>query len=406
MSEVLVDVESLTKKFSKNFKRGAKTGIKKAVSSILGISFKDTSQSPEDFHALENVSFKLKRGQTLGLLGRNGAGKSTLLKHISGIYLPDLGSVTVIGHVEGLIELGAGFHPFLSGRDNVKQRCAMLGFDKGQIEKTLNEIIDFSELEEFIDMPVQNYSSGMKARLGFASAVLVKPDVLLIDEALSVGDFEFQQKCLAKVNEIKKDAAIIFVSHSIQTMKMFCDRGIVFEKGKSIFQGDIDEASKFYLGMTEKPEKPVENEPLAFMGEFFLNKSMIENYIIKWHWPKSGHNFYKRGEKIILQVDLTFTQGAIGREFFIGIPFWNLEGVKISAINTDQQYKKYQVDKKKQSINIEINNILKPGEYLACFALVDGGEYFLRQRIPNLLVTGMDSRDYGVVDFEYNCVVK
>jgi len=187
----------------------------------------------DEFWAVDNVSFELKRGECLGLIGRNGAGKTTLLKMLNGLIKPDRGRIEIAGRVGALIALGAGFNPILTGRENVYVNGSILGLSKREIDLRFNEIIAFAELEDFIDTPVQSYSSGMQVRLGFAvAAVLIKPDVLLLDEVLAVGDVGFAIKCLNTIKSLMDKSAVVFVSHNMQFVSAFCDRIAVMEKGE------------------------------------------------------------------------------------------------------------------------------------------------------------------------------
>lgn len=427
MSETLISVKNLSKKFSKDFKKGGKIGLKIALRGLFGKPLpKDLTIEEKEFYALKDINLEVKRGEALGLFGRNGAGKSTLLKHLGGIYLPNTGEIKIKGHVEGLIELGAGFHPLLSGIDNIKQRCAMLQLSEEESDKLMREIIDFSELEEFIEMPVQNYSSGMKARLGFASAVLTKPDVLLIDEALSVGDFDFQQKCLAKINQIKEDVAIIFVSHSIQTMKMFCSRGIVFEKGQMVFSGGIDAASDFYLNQDKKQKQAKEDESKnQEIKSFSPDEEFYEDYVVGnskhpilgqqvevikpletfeyWWSNENGEKvktFQKSDPKIIL--NLKFKIASIENDndlekIFIGVPLWRLDNnTYVTAFNSDKRGL-YITEPGEYCIQLKFDNIYNYGKYYACVAFQDGPQYLMRQIIEPFEVLDINPRDHGIV---------
>ena len=202
----------------------------------------------EKLHALRNISFSIRKGETVGIIGKNGAGKSTLLKLIAGVSSSTTGEVAVKGKVAPLIEMGAGFHPELTGRENVFLNGVILGLKEKYIKEKFEEIIDFAELHKFVDMPIKHYSSGMYMRLAFSVAVFTDPEILLIDEILAVGDMEFQKKCLAKMREFKKSGiTIIFVSHSMDTIRNFCDRVIYFKEGQIIFDGDVKEGIKQYL---------------------------------------------------------------------------------------------------------------------------------------------------------------
>ncbi len=205
--------------------------------------------SREEFWALKNTSFSVQRGETLGIIGYNGSGKSTILKLISRIIEPTSGKVTVNGSVSPLLELGAGFHPELSGRDNVFLNGSLLGFSRKKMERIFDEVVAFSELEQFIDVPIKHYSSGMYMRLAFAVAINVDPDILLIDEVLAVGDEAFQEKCFQKIVGFQKlGKTIVLVSHSLGKIESMCDRAIWIDHGQIRSMGDCQKVVHDYLG--------------------------------------------------------------------------------------------------------------------------------------------------------------
>lgn len=194
------------------------------------------------FNALNHLNFEIKKGDSLGIVGRNGSGKSTLLKLIAGVTKPSDGRITVIGKVAPLIELGAGFHPELTGRENVYLNGSILGFKKKQMDRLYDEIVDFAELKEFMDQPIKFYSSGMYMRLAFSVAVAETPDILLVDEILAVGDIKFQQKCLERIRDFQtKGSTLVMVSHNPSQLEKYCSRGILLDKGKQIIVGNIKE---------------------------------------------------------------------------------------------------------------------------------------------------------------------
>jgi ABC-type polysaccharide/polyol phosphate transport system ATPase subunit len=201
----------------------------------------------ERVHALNNISFSIKKGETVGILGRNGAGKSTMLKLIAGVSRPTQGELEVKGRISPLLELGAGFHPELTGEENIYLNGVILGLAEKDIKARFKEIVDFSEIQEFINTPVKYYSSGMYMRLAFSVALFVDPEILLVDEILSVGDIAFQKKCMDKMNEFKKkNVTIIFVSHSLETVQDFCERVIYLRNGSLAFDGDVREGIALY----------------------------------------------------------------------------------------------------------------------------------------------------------------
>jgi ABC-2 type transport system ATP-binding protein len=234
-----IEVSGISKEFVLRHTRS----IKEAVVWLAKGRRGDMSKK---FHALKDVSLEVKTGETVALLGLNGSGKSTLLKHISGVMLPDSGTVRTRGRVAGLIEVGAGFHPDLSGRDNVYLNGAILGMTEQQVKDRFDDIVEFSEIGEFIDTEVKFYSSGMYLRLAFSVAVHTDPEVFLIDEILAVGDEPFQRKCIDKIQELAKNGkTLVVVSHDLDLVSRICSRGVLLEHGHVLFDGDIEYAVQF-----------------------------------------------------------------------------------------------------------------------------------------------------------------
>ncbi len=214
--------------------------------------FAEDGQEPEDtIWALKDVSFEVKRGEVVGIIGRNGAGKSTLLKILSRITHPTSGRVELNGRVSSLLEVGTGFHPELSGRENIYLNGTILGMRKAEIDRKFDEIVDFSGIEKFIDTPVKRYSSGMGVRLAFSVAAHLEPEILLIDEVLAVGDAEFQQKCLGKMGDVAKEGkTALFVSHNIQAVKSLCESAVLLDQGRVVFNGNTHDTIDRYLPPT------------------------------------------------------------------------------------------------------------------------------------------------------------
>ncbi len=206
----------------------------------------------DEFYALRHVSISVEKGTCLGILGSNGSGKSTLLKCIAGIYPPSEGTVTISGSIAPLIELGAGFDPELTARENVYLNGAVMGFEKEFIREKYDEIVGFSELHDFMDVPVKNFSSGMAARLGFSIATLVKPEILIIDEVLGVGDSAFQKKCAAKMEELRSGGTtMLFVSHSLPQLKNLCNKAVWLRRGEIVMDGDAEDVCGEYEKWSE-----------------------------------------------------------------------------------------------------------------------------------------------------------
>jgi len=232
-----IRMESVSKQFTL---RHAKTLKRMATRAVKGKPLKDS------FYAVRDVSFDVEAGQSIGLMGPNGSGKSTLLKMVSGVMSPDAGRVQVAGKIAGLIEVGAGFHPDLTGRENVYLNAAIIGMSEAEIDRKFDTMVDFAQIGRFIDTEVRHYSSGMYMRLGFAVAVHAHCDIFLVDEGLAVGDAPFRRKCMRKIREVQQSGTtIFFVSHSPTQVQNLCDRALVLESGSLVFDGTPEAAEEF-----------------------------------------------------------------------------------------------------------------------------------------------------------------
>lgn len=244
---ILIDIENVSKRFSRSLKRSLWYGIQDIGQELLGKSQATDELRPAEFWALKDVSLQIRKGESVGLMGHNGAGKTTLLKLINGLIKPSHGSIMVTGSVRALIALGAGFNPILTGRENILVAGAVLGFSDQEMKERFDEIVDFSELGQFIDTPVQSYSSGMLARLGFSVAIHTWPDVLLVDEVLAVGDLNFAIKCYRKISEFRNQGGlIVLVSHNPYAIRTNCDRAIWLEHGEVQKDGEANEVCEAY----------------------------------------------------------------------------------------------------------------------------------------------------------------
>jgi ABC-2 type transport system ATP-binding protein len=236
VSSTSIVVDKATKRFTM---ANQKTFKKLVVNAVRGRPLSDS------FTALNEISFTLEQGETIGLMGLNGSGKSTLLKLISGVMTPDAGSVLTRGRIAGLIEVGAGLHPDLTGRENIYLNGAILGMSEVEIDRKFDSIVSFSEMEKFLDKEVRHYSSGMFMRLAFSTAVHTDCDIFLIDEVLAVGDQPFRKKCMARIKELKAEGrTMVFVSHNPKQVVNLCDRGIVLESGQMVYEGTAEGAVK------------------------------------------------------------------------------------------------------------------------------------------------------------------
>jgi lipopolysaccharide transport system ATP-binding protein len=251
MKHIAIRVENISKQYRIGATLQRYTTLRdRIVANLKGLFRRSgrASSGLETIWALREVSFEVQQGEVLGIIGRNGAGKSTLLKILSRITEPTAGYAEIRGRVASLLEVGTGFHPELSGRENIYLNAAILGMRKVEIDRKLDAIIDFSGVETFLDTPIKHYSSGMSVRLAFAVAAHLDPEILLVDEVLAVGDAAFQQKCLGKMEDVAKEGrTVLFISHNMATIERLCQRGIVLEGGKVQFAGTQTEAVSRYL---------------------------------------------------------------------------------------------------------------------------------------------------------------
>jgi lipopolysaccharide transport system ATP-binding protein len=251
--KTIITVENVGKKYTLKHQNtdgysSLRDVIANTTKSIFNSKSKINNPNSEEFWALDDVNFEVKQGERLGIIGRNGAGKSTLLKVLSRIVTPTKGRITIEGRVASLLEVGTGFHPELSGRENIFLNGSILGMSKSEIKSKFDEIVAFSEVEKFLDTPVKRYSSGMYVRLAFAVAAHLEPEILIVDEVLAVGDAEFQKKCMGKMKDVSGEGrTVIFVSHNMQAVSNLCNTGLLLNKGKVEIKGNVEDCIKKYM---------------------------------------------------------------------------------------------------------------------------------------------------------------
>jgi lipopolysaccharide transport system ATP-binding protein len=240
MEKPIIEVEGLSKRYRIGAHRDTQVTLRDALAKKFSAEGRRAEDVKKDFWALKDVSFTVDRGDAVGIIGRNGAGKSTLLKVLSQITPPSEGKITMRGRVASLLEVGTGFHPELTGRENIYLNGSILGMTRREISQKFSEIVEFAEVERFLDTPVKRYSSGMYVRLAFAVAAHLQPEILIVDEVLAVGDIEFQKKCLGKMGEVTKDGrTVLFVSHNIAAVASLCSKAVLLKSGTVLFSGDV-----------------------------------------------------------------------------------------------------------------------------------------------------------------------
>lgn len=248
--EIAIKVEHVSKKYCKSLKQSMLYGVKDIGRNMIGLSSHSDRLRKGEFWAVDDVSFEIKKGETLGVIGPNGSGKTTLLKMLNGIFWPDKGKIAINGRVGALIEVGAGFHPLLTGRENIYINAAILGMTKRDVDEKFDDIVEFADIGDFIDMPVKFYSSGMFVRLGFAVAVHCEPEILLVDEVLAVGDEGFQNKCFNKIGELRKNGTTtIIVSHNMHIVSTFTRKVVFLNNGKAKYFNNVAEGIKQYTNL-------------------------------------------------------------------------------------------------------------------------------------------------------------
>ncbi len=355
----------------------------------------------ESFLALNGINITIYNGETIGLIGRNGAGKSTLLKLISRITAPSEGQIELFGRVTSLLEVGTGFHEELTGRENVYLNGAILGMNKSEIDSQLNNIIEFSEVKDFIDTPVKRYSSGMKVKLAFAVAAHLDSEIMIMDEVLAVGDIAFQKKCLDKMKETaqKTGKTVIYVSHNMNTIRQLCNRCIVLEEGKVIFEGDTEEAINIYTGQYS-------NSP-AFVNFSELSRWKTKNSKIlmesiklldyeEWRFPSNS--------KIKFELKINANNDMNGVCFCFYLT--NLEGQVISIFqdNTPSNYKKGE----SKTITFEADlTSLRYGQYCLAPELYSISEYgtrFSHHKLGIIITFEIlkDNENNNIIDLDTN----
>jgi lipopolysaccharide transport system ATP-binding protein len=309
--------------------------------------------------ALHDVTFDVAPGGVVGIIGRNGAGKSTLLKILSRITEPTTGRVELYGRVASLLEVGTGFHPELTGRENIFLNAAILGMPRKQIEKKFDEIVAFAEIEKFIDTPVKHYSSGMYVRLAFAVAAHIEPDILIVDEVLAVGDTAFQNKCLGKMQGVTRQGrTVLFVSHNMAAIKSLCNRVVLFEEGRIVCEGDVDSVIGRYLGVADGMLATGIIPDTAHSGTGEVKLQKVE--LLDLAGVPITQVYFGQVFRVALTLDVTKrTEGAV-----IGISISSVDGTRIAtSYNIDGGQPPLELSQGKHKMSVALDVTLLPGRY-------------------------------------------
>ncbi len=358
----------------------------------------EIDRSEEDFWALQDISFEIQQGDRVGIIGRNGAGKSTLLKILSRIVPPTTGKVTIEGRVASLLEVGTGFHPELTGRENIFLNGAILGMRKQEIKRKFDEIVAFAEVEKFLDTPVKHYSSGMYVRLAFAVAAHLEPDILFVDEVLAVGDAQFQKKCLGKMEDVSKEGrTILFVSHNMQAIRQLCTRTFVLDKAKIAYSGNCSKAISHYFGADIKLD-------LMHISAYKHKRAYLK-YIEFLDELGKTKQIFLQSDKI--QVRIVFVIQEAVKEFSIAMAILHGDGLAVFSEALCDQVKPTSIQEGEYSISFFLNlSYLKLEPYFLAVHLTDmmlGESLDYNNSIPLPEIknpsadTFIESRRWGVV---------
>ncbi|MCD6460033.1 ATP-binding cassette domain-containing protein [bacterium] len=372
MTDYAMRVNNVSKKFCKRLRYTMLYGALDLTSTFFNVHQNFNRLRTGEFWALKDIDFEVKKGEAVGLIGANGAGKSTMLKLLNGIYMPDNGEIEVYGRVGALIQVGAGFHPMLTGRENIYVNGEILGMKKKFIDKHFDEIVDFSGIEDFIDTPVKHYSSGMFVRLGFAVVAFCQPEILLVDEVLAVGDTKFRRKCLEHLSKLQKQGVtFIIVSHNMQMLEGIALKGIFFDKGNLIHYGNIQDAISEYetLMLSQKIAEEITNFNINASSDSLKIINKWDGYStdeieIKYIKLKGQNNEYK---KKFCSSDTVTIEAVIDSEISdtvnIRAFFRNIENV--TCLGTD---KICDITKGRQKIELIFNPIqITTGRYKLVF---------------------------------------
>lgn len=363
--DLLVDVQNLRKKFCRRLKSSLWQGMQDVMRESFGIRNDSEVLRRDEFWVLDEVTFQLRRGDCLALMGHNGAGKTTLLRMLNGLVKPDAGSIRVRGRLAALVALGTGFDPVLSGRENVFVNGAVLGLSTEETERHFEDILAFSELADFIDAPVRTYSSGMKVRLGFAVATALSPDILLVDEVLAVGDFSFRQKCLRRISQFRDaGGSIILVSHNTAQLQSVCNTAVLLEKGRIQFHGPIYQATNRYFEATLKRQEAARNSAATTREveseQVCITDVSATNHEAQEHGDSASPVAGGRAQFRVI-VDSEFDETSV----FVRLVLMDQEmGLRLATVSTELAGQHFELSKGVNEFRFSVRSLtLAPGRY-------------------------------------------
>lgn len=411
----IVIADTVRKKYSMHADTNRHYGVADLMRELSGRRPPATLRADE-FWAVDGISFYLNAGDSIALVGRNGSGKSTMLKLLAGLIKPDAGMIQIDGRVQGLINLGAGFSPRLSGRENIINGAALMGMSRARTLALMDEIIDFAELEDFIDSPVSTYSSGMYARLGFSVAVHLDPEILLIDEILSVGDYAFQNKCFVKMHEIKKrGATIVLVSHSFTHVNQICEQAIWIDKGKLVKLGASADVTRAYMEHLEslqvdeikRANEAQENTPASanrtlqgLYGPIYDDFDKISEFEFSFRSGGGETDVLRTHDE--LEIEYRFKLAQRVTDLNVSLVFIRKDGLWMSAISTLNGDLVKDIHDGEVHCRVRIADChLNPGNYVLIMPVHEGKSYLWRNIVKEFVVVSRERFTWHLTDFDY-----
>ncbi|TRO95896.1 ABC transporter ATP-binding protein [Glycocaulis profundi] len=396
--DVILDVRGVSKFYARTAGRADSVLMRDLPRAVLGLSSKPHPAGKSDIVAVDDLDLMIRRGEAVGIIGLNGSGKTTTLRMVAGQLRPDRGEIVINGRSAAIIALAAGMEGGETGRSNIYIRSAMMGRSRKDVESVADEIIEFTELGEAIDSPIATYSSGMKIRLAFAIAIFTRPDLLIVDETLSVGDFHFRQKCLSKVRELRENSAFLLVTHSMGDVRNFCDRVLVMHRGKVVFEGEPLAAVEYYQRLGEKGrDEDAVAKVARLRGDFIRNDNEVSD--VEHHWCDAQGNMIDRldpGEDAYFRAAFTLRDTPIKPQ--IGIPIWSREGVYVTGISTLHSDEPVTLTAGRNEFIIKVPGFpLNPGRYESNFSINDSGAFLYRQPNEPVVVRSKPKMFWGVI---------
>ncbi|OVE74303.1 hypothetical protein BVX94_00770 [bacterium B17] len=415
MKPILV-AENISKKYTKKADQHLNYGVRDFFAELLGRSG-NLEMREDEFLAVENASFCLYPGDTLALIGRNGCGKTTTLRMLNGTLKPDSGSIQINGRVQALISLGTGFDQKLPGLENIYNAAAVLGLNSRETRSIVDEVVDFSELEDFIDSPVGTYSSGMTARLGFSVAVHLNPEILLIDEILGVGDHMLQNKCAAKMQQMKKDGVtMILVPHSEGKIIQLCEQSLWMHKGKTMKIGNSADVVASYLSFLDKlavsklpqdnasidQEKPIETSKGLLYGAIFDDTDNVEDLNVDFVVNGSKCQAFPTHSTVTIEYD--FLSKTTTNNLTVTLVFYKKEdGFHYGKISTSNGTLLKHIRSGRVHCKVTIDDFnINPGTYVMVMVICEGHSFLYRNVVQEFVVENDGNLKWGIMDFSYH----